>query len=221
MKKEMKNVLPVLFGLVLIVSCLIPAGTVKAGGAALVPYSKNVTVAKYENSAGYTNVYLALLDKVAGSYEKVTTKSSNPKVVKIDNKNDTAFEVRKTGKSKLTFTVNKANGKTKRYTMNVTVVKYKNPVKSLKVGSVNVAKKYQKAPFANCKIKAKTVRISVKPASGWTVKSIQYGRYDGGEYKFRNIKNNTKVTLGEWAGFSINMYNKKTKRTEALDLSIN
>lgn len=89
------------------------------------------------------------------------------------------------------------------YTMNLTVVKYSNPVKKFKIGSKNLASKFKKSNTGWYSIKkTQKQKISIKPQKGWEIVDIDYSDYNL-KKPVKKIKNNKRITL---------KYYKSTKR---------
>lgn len=223
MGKRMKKMVAVLFCLALIAGCFMPSQTVKAdGGDLLLSYAKNITLSRKGNT---DEDYYYMDLPVKGEIKKITAKSSNSKVIKVE-KGSFFFHAKKTGKAKVTYKVKLTNGKTKKYVSNIKVVKYKNPFKSLKLDSKNYAKKFNKktgkTEGISYSTKKKSVKISIKAASGCKIKSIKRCQYSStGKETWSKVKNNTSVKLIKGAAIiQIKMYNKNTKATDKFDIYV-
>lgn len=214
MKNVTKKILTLITAITLTATCLSPAMTAHADGGQLIPYSKNLTLSVKKNTPDY---YAFKLDKYYSKAKKITVKSSNKRVVKfVDNY---FFTLKKPGTAKLYISM-KINGKTKKFISKIKVVKYKNPVKSFKVGSKNIASKYKENTFWSLKAQSSKQKISIKPASGWKIKSITCYTYRAnGIPKVKKIKNNSKISQNV-NHLTVKMYNKKTKLTESLNLEL-
>lgn len=129
-------------------------------------------------------------------------KSGNTAVatVKVQNGSTLMVTAKKAGKAKITCTV---GGKKKSFTL--VVKKYKNPVKTFKVGGKNYASKFKKARDYYGGHKAG--KLTIKPASGWKLVSI-YG--DGGK-----VKNGKKID--KFGFYQVELKNKKTGVVEYLN----
>lgn len=173
-------------------------------------------------------------DRDGKGYEAVvslTAKSKNdfdvPTRVRVSNREivDTlewfegtiTLSFKKPGKTRLAY---KWKGKT--HKVNITVKKYHNPLKSLKIKSkqyghkfdkyaTNVFWTYASGGSADSYLKG---RIKVTPNKNWKVKSIKYLKW--------NSEGLGKIKSGEWLpkseGVIITCYNVKTKVTQKLYL---
>lgn len=107
-------------------------------------------------------------------------------------------------------------------TFTVNSIKYRNPVKKLKVGKKSYKSKFKYKDSYQCK-KSKKVRnkkLVIKPAKGWKIKSIrlEYAAGDGvGEKSLKNKKRFSSPKNGE---IIIKMYNKKLGIKEELFLGL-
>lgn len=225
MKKQMKKITAMVLGLILFAGCMSPAQLTHAadGYSAIgIPYSKNMTISK--NNYGY---YI-MSGKNLGYGEIMSIKSSNRKVIRpMDNADiydaiwQDSFDTRKTGKAKLTITVKKKNGKTRKYISKVNVVKYKNPAKKIQLGSRNLTSKFNKDVYTYDKTNKKKEKISVQAKPGWKVKAINYSyRNKKGKYITTTVKNKDYIRYHKWGTISISMYKKSTKQTEKLMISM-
>lgn len=77
--------------------------------------------------------------------------------------------LKKAGKANLTF---KYNGKN--YKINFVIVKYTNPVKTFKVGSVNYASKFKKVPYCFAGKALAGKNLTVKASSAWKFVRFEY-----------------------------------------------
>lgn len=104
--------------------------------------------------------------------------------------------------------------------MKVTVQKWVNPCKSLKLGNKDYASKYKNDQYYwfSKPSKTKKVKLSVKANKGWTLKSITYN--DGSSYAYKKIKNNSTIKLSSSknSSFSILFCNKKTRELVHISL---
>ena len=158
---------------------------------------------------------IAFGDMKAG--KKITSvKSSNKKVATVKVMKGQSgptyimITMKKVGTTKISY---KLGGKKK--TAVLKVVKWKNPVKSFKIGSTNYASKFKKAVNFTESIDLSAKRVAVKAARGWKVVKILY--YAGGDMP-KKIKNGT--TLPNGTSFvSVVLKNKKTKAVENVVVS--
>lgn len=73
--------------------------------------------------------------------------------------------------------------------------KYVNPLKTIKIGKTNYAKKFNKISAFAKKGKKLSGKLTVKVKKGWKIKKIQRVNMNQAYYTFKTIKNNRKVTL--------------------------
>ena len=101
-------------------------------------------------------------------------KSSNKSVIAVTyykgDKTSVQITFKKAGKANVTF---KYNGK--KYKMNFVIVKYTNPVKTFKVGSVNYASKFKNMPYCFLDKALAGKSVTVKASAGW--KFMYFPRY--------------------------------------------
>ncbi len=111
--------------------------------------------------------------------------SSNQKVAKVKTLKDGGYRlwIKKAGQAIIS---GYADGKD--YTVDINVLKYSNPCKSLMIGKKEFAKQFQKEPSIVLDDKKLSGKISVKPAKGWELADIRQGGA-------RHLKNNQKVSL--------------------------
>ena len=142
-------------------------------------------------------------------------KSSNPEVVDVYPwgegwKDATGMSIYglKKGKATVTYTY---KGKT--HKVKVVVKKYPKPIKKLKIGKTNYARKLKSMAYAFPKWNAcKGKKLSLTPAKGWDVKSIKFSYYsaDWEKYYTKKVRNGgklPKVTNAE--SLIITLKNKK------------
>jgi multidrug efflux pump subunit AcrB len=238
MKQKRKMFTALVLSIILAASALIPTETVKADSVPDISYGKTMTV-----STGGNGEYYCDMSDVVDNIKNVKVKSSNTKVIYIgamggDTITGFVFSAKKAGKANLTIKVILKSGKTKTYKAKVTAVSYSNPLKSLKIGSKEIASRFKKDQYASYNTKAESQKVSVKLNSGWTLKSIQHTYYEvipaedsSGdsseldetiEEKTEKVKNGGKMSCSDNKGsLIITAYNKKTKLTETLTVYIN
>ncbi len=154
-------------------------------------------------------------------------KSSNTKVVRAKRLGTYTLlylDPLKAGTSKVTYKY-----KGKKYTATIVVKNWANPVKTLTVGGKNYASKFtskavkKRGEFAYMIDVAKlNGTVKVKPASGWKLQSIKYGKFDrwGGWFEYRTIKNGSKVSKAQRGDrLVITLKNTKTGGCERILLS--
>ena len=226
MKKKLSKILSLMMIFAVAFSMIIIPQTsvVKADEiGTLLEYSKSMTLATGTYTIDFGKKFNNEKDKI-----KVTT--SDKRVAAVE-KDFPTIELKKKGTAKIKFTVTKKNGKKKTYKMTVKVFKYKNPFKSIKLGSEQYRSKFKKNQGFEIEKKEGKYKISVKPAKGWTVQKIVHAWYDtdkNGELDFdklieKKVKNNKKISVKEESLISwltVYMYNKKTGVTEMMEFSI-
>ncbi len=213
-------------------------GSVPASAASL-SYSKNVTIYMYGKKSGQHGYADVEVKNASAKLENV--KSSNSKVgimtTKYSKKKKTAtisLQGGSPGTSKVTFNV---KGKSKTYTINVTVKKYTSPVKTLKVTGVNSGKnlagKFSSTYFGdvpNLKKKTSNAQLTVTPKSGWALREVQVSKYDSNKYVVNKKVNTTKKTSynlgtlkkssGSWNYWvMLTFKNKKTKGERSIEFT--
>lgn len=157
-------------------------------------------------------------------------KSSDPEVVSIERSEDyggqVAFNyisIKKPGKAVLTVRAEK-NGKYKTYKIKVTVKKYSNPLKKLKIGSKDLTKKFNKKnEYATMNKKPLEGKLRIKVKSGYKIKKIySYWPEPIGngyiDWKDAEFEDGDSISV-KWTGeINIDIQNKKTKETETLKI---
>lgn len=171
-------------------------------------------------------IYFSNQSKLAGqklSIKANSIKSSNSKVVSrykyAISYNDCPYvTISKPGTATVSFKV-KTGGKTYNLKTKVTVVKYTNPVKTLKVGKTNYASKFKKSNgYGLTKKDAKSGKLQIKTKANWKITKIKI--IDANTGAAVSAKNNTVVDLnGKW--LEITFKNTKTKAVESLTLMNN
>lgn len=149
--------------------------------------------------------------------EKITkAKSSNKKVAtvkvgKTDGQYFLTVKEKKPGTTKITF---KVDGKKR--TVKLVLTKYENPVKSLKIGSKQMAKKYNSYRYradGDTSYSIAGKKIAVKAAPGWKLKAIYVGNWETD--KVKKVKSGYKFKQDEYPG-DIEFKNTKTKAIERI-----
>ncbi len=166
-------------------------------------------------------VYFAMTPPVSFSIPIYgLTKKSQVKSLKSSNKNVASVTVNKyPGDKDVLFTVEpKKPGnatisikveygkKTKTLKYKVTVKKYVNVSTSFKIGSKDVASKFQKEMFASTRNPKKKEKISIKPRKGWELRAIRLSTKSG---KQTTIANNKKVNLKKYSQIYVDFDNVK------------
>ena len=134
-------------------------------------------------------------------------KSSNPKVATVskfeyEGTAYVAVEPKSPGNTTVTFRV-KYNGKTVKGKVAVTVLKYVNPFKALKIGTRSCASLFNKTDRVYT---AKTLKgkITYKLKKGWELHSIhRYNATNGSNFKSLNPKKSNTVKKGYRLSFEL------------------
>ena len=180
-----------------------------------------VAVSKYKDRDGTGfEAVVSLRAKSSNDFDTpAKVKVSNRKIVDtlewFEGVIDLSFK--KPGKTTLSY-----KWKGKKHKVRITVKKYHNPLKSLKIGSkqykgkfdkyaTNVFWTYESGGSADSYLKGK---IKVKPKKNWKVKSIKYLKWNS--EGLGKVKSGGKIPKSE--GVIITCYNKKTKVTQELYL---
>ena len=181
---------------------IVPASIVKAAPT----YNEMVTLVMYEKNQ-IASIYVddILSSEVINASDVSSSKSSvasiysitreeqesETEVVENDEETDDLntysyvidLKLKKKGTTVISFKVGNET-----YTTTVNVVKYKNPVKTLKITGVksgkNLASKTKKKNYVNFSgVKKSGSKLTIKPASGWTVEKITFTSSSSGETK--------------------------------------
>ena len=143
---------------------------------------------------------------VTGSKKFSALKSSKKSVAKVekDGSKKLMVTVKKPGTTKISF---KYGGKKK--TVKMVVKKYTCPVKTFKIGSKNLTKKYKKTDLYDTTA-TYTGKLKVKAKSGWKVGKIKVLRMGDEDTGLTTIKSGSKIKDMD-AYIYVQMINKKTK----------
>lgn len=169
-------------------------------------YEENVTLVMYEKNqiaSIYVDELLASEEikasDVSSSKSSVASiysitreeQESETEVVEDDEETDDTknysyaidLKLKKKGTTVISFKVGDQT-----YSTTVKVVKYKNPVKTLKITGVksgkNIASKTKTKNYVNFKgVNKSSSKLTIKPASGWTVEKITFSCSNTGETK--------------------------------------
>jgi len=145
-------------------------------------------------------------------------KCSNPKVVSVSltEADDRSFYItcnpRKAGTANIQFQV-KVQGKTYKYAIPYTVIKYTNPVKTLKIGSVNYASKFKKSGVYIIGKKF-SGKLYITPQKGWKLDRLYtYTELDDAEpeecMQIHKYKKGMKITVNKGQHLSVEFKNTK------------
>lgn len=158
----------------------------------------------------------------SNKWEKVTLKSSNRSVVKLEPVRSAKYGKvwyytlgftagKKPGKATITMTV-KSKKKKYTYKFNVVVRKYENPFVKLKLDSKEIQKKFESEEFYTS-MKAGKHTLSVKMKKNWKIISILKYRANSDESP-KNIIKSKKFNMpvsSEGEDLEITVQNQKTK----------
>ena len=171
MKRVLKKIVTVNLSLCMAFTCMFLPQTAIANAEVdtdIIKYEIKITVTRYSQSEkGFDSYYIDMGNRGKGA-DRITATSSKKSVVKVKCYNDpedalsVVIEARKPGTSKLVIKI-KRNGKVKKYKCTVKVIKYKNPIKSFKIGKKNYAKRFKKSPFATIAPVTGKAKVSIKP----------------------------------------------------------
>lgn len=167
--------------------------------------------------------YISAWDFAKDDYAAITNlKSSNPNIIKPALKAKFGYikyTSKKLGTATVTYTISYTDENGQAIIENVTethkIVKYKRPVKTIKVGSKNYTAKFKTTPQVNAKSSI-SGKLTVKPTKGWTIKKIR--RVDSsmtsGEFvPQKKLKNGSKVNIkkSDTKALEVICYNKSGK----------
>lgn len=140
------------------------------------------TVTWYVTRYGYTSPGVSFYNYRIGLPTDTRTmkvsqlKSSRPKVVSVsvtendDRSTSITCVPKRAGTATISFRV-KVSGKTYRYQLPYTVIKYANPAKTFKIGSVNYASRFKKSGHYIIGKKF-SGKLTIVPKKGWVLDSL-------------------------------------------------
>lgn len=175
-------------------------------------YSKESTLLLYKGSGAN---YYSLSNIKDG--DKISASSSNKDIATARVQKYTAagrsfqsvvITPKKVGTTTVTCTV-KRGGKSFKSTMKVTVIKYKNPLKSFKYAGTEYAKQLNERPSYYIKKMKKEGKVSVTANSEWKI--VQIFTYSNKTGKGKDWKNNKNVSTKGMTQLSVRVQNKKNK----------
>ena len=222
MKHLLKKLSTLFIVAVLAVTMLLPAtANAATKSASEIPYAENIILSC---GAGYLTTSIRYPEKI----KKITSSDNDILDLKY-------FDGGYWSGNLFTFSyiatkgtvVLTAKGKSgKQYVTNLTIGKYVNPVKKLKIGSKNLASQFKKSSYGYAKIKkTQKQKISIKTKKGWKVSSITYE--DSRLKKPKKVKNNKSITIkkpnsSEKNGSQIfvQLQNQKTGAISVLTVSL-
>ncbi len=125
-------------------------------------------------------------------------KSSNRKVVTVSTRKAgkqyfIIFNIKKVGKATVSFNA-KCNGHTYSYMTNVRVWKYKNPVKTLKIGKKSFASRFNNFPNYEYKGKKLSGKIKLTLNNGWKLVSVNiYSTTSSSSKKYSSLPSSVSI----------------------------
>lgn len=137
-------------------------------------------------------------------------KSSNKKVASVATRNgasgiDVYLKIQKPGTTTLSYKVKK-NGKTDSYKIKLNI--YKNPFKTLKIGSTNYKSQFNNGDYST--LMSGKGKVNIKVKKGWKIKSIKV--QEAGS-KWRKLKKGEKVDIENKHSLEIILKNTKDNFT--------
>ena len=212
-----KSILRVLV-LVLIAALFLGAQSVAFAEESAKPFLPTESAFPYKSDPDASNGYGLVIQNYTEDTVLKKVKSSDPSVVKASwTKKDGEclnIQLQKPGTATISGVIYQGGKKVGSFKTKATVYKYESPVKSFKLGSTDYAKEFKnKDQYYLTLKKTKTLKVSIKPASGWKLSWIEF--YEGEDVK--EIKNNTKVTFrNSWNYVNVFFYNEKLGRDESV-----
>lgn len=224
MKKILKKAVAFLLVLSMIftVELLAPQRAEEVQAASKVyinPYSaKTVTYKPGNTSQSYfTTISIVGCEKQS----EIKKLESSSKYVKVEPRDGyiCAYFTDKACKATITCKVKGVNLKT-----TLTVKKYTNPCKSIKVGGTNLTSKYNKTTYYYHTKAIKKKQLAITMNKGWKITSVSvYNKGNTTRYSVNNAtKFNKKISLTSTSSYvMVHCKNDKTGVTETLSLYIN
>ena len=211
MKKRLTKMLSAMLVLVMVM-CLVPP--VEAAAATKKPKFPGGIDFHYYAKDKPLNTEQWVLGEKGTNYKVTNLTSSDKKIVTVSKIYDQEytcikFKVKKAGKAKVSFKV-KAGSKTYSYECDVSVSKYSNPIKTLKIGTKNYASKFTKNNYYDLgENKKVTGKLAIKTNANWKIKYLYIWDYN--KNKEIKVKNNKNITLKKNQSLMVSCYNSKTK----------
>lgn len=201
----------VAFGL-LIVPAVTPAYAWLPNGS--IEYAEKMTL--YVDKDGSECWYTVEMGSKLKGADKITVKSTKPKVAKPEQYDD-VFNIiaKKPGKTTITAKVKK-NGATKTYKIKVTVKKlsYSSPFKSFKIGKKKLGAQFKQMGVAYYPVKRSTKqKISISLKKGYELKKIVIRKFKKDDILVKNIKNNGEVKIKNGEPIEVYVYDKNNNIT--------
>lgn len=204
-------------------SVMLPQSTVEVQAAKakvyVNPYSAKVVTYKPDDGYSKYSTTISIMGCTKKSQIK-KLKSSN-KAIKVSAKNGyiQATFGDKAGKTTITCTVKGVKLKT-----TLTVKKYTNPCKSIKVGKQNLTSKFKNTDVYRTNKGYKNQTLNIKMNKGWKISSVYVYKGGGSSANKRyNVNNKSsfskKITVSNDYGYVyVSCYNEKTKISEWLEI---
>ncbi len=227
MKSVLKRVVSALLIVAIAATTMLLTAPVEVEAAGKMSYDKTMTV--YLRTP-YTTSSTLKIKNPKGSI--TSAKSTNTNILEITSYTSkrVCFTAKKAGTAKIKF---KMKGKT--YKCTVTVKKYTNPIKTLKVTGVNSKKnisgKFKKKSEVSLSLPKtkKNAKLVVQAADDWKLKSVYINKnsqssktktYSGGTTKQKTISLGT-LKKSKAYGFILTFKNKKTGGELEVELDLN
>lgn len=221
MKKFTQKVIAFLLVAAMIVTAGVfaPAKEVEAASNVYInPFS--ATVVTYKPGDTTTNNWSVISIMGCEKKSQIKNLKSSNKNIRVEKRDGylVAYFGDKAQKTTITCTVKGVKLKT-----TLTVKKYTNPAKSIKIGKTNITSKFKDTNYARKNGKTyKNQTLNIQLKSGWTIKYVAVYN-DGKTKQYSNInsaKFSKKITLkGSSSSVHIQCVNKKQKIAEDLRFS--
>ena len=149
---------------------------------------------------------------------KATVKSSNTKIATVKIKKGVIWvHAKKPGKVTITTKIGKKTYKTK-----LTILKYENPVSSVKIGNTTVkGSRFNKATtiyLSYSKYQNKKQKIKLNLKKGWKLRAVSYSQRNWDMDKALKNGGTVKISGGKGFHLWICTENTKIKRTQYIDI---
>ena len=149
-------------------------------------------------------------------------KSTNPSVATVSwsstNRSGLRFNLKKPGTTKIKGVLYEGSKKIKKFTINLTVRKYKNPAKTFSLNGTNYASKFKSLDTYTIKPGSRTqFKVKVKAKKGWKFEGLWYRNQS------RTVKIDNKSTftlMSNWSYVDAVFTNKKNGTREDVAIII-
>ena len=200
--------MPVIAAALAAMLCLMMgAGTAWAGGGKDIATFKGKVVSTYINKGDLEAYGDYKHGKKVASVKSSNKKVATVKIVDGGSYNFIHITKKKAGTTKITY---KLAGKKK--TVTFKVVKWENPVKTLKIGSKNYASGFNKVARVPALNDMGSKTIKVKAANGWKLQTIRAIKGEGSVKTVKSGKKLPATTYMLW----VTLKNTKTKAVETV-----